>query len=119
MDRRRPAYRDYASRVGWIVLACVVLAGIAGFVLWRTLTFFELSFAAGNVTLVRGAIPPALLDEIRDIVKIGKVDHGTIRVVKDSGDAKVVCSPELDDATIQRIRNVLARFPASKLRQAR
>lgn len=120
MDRRRPSYPDYARRVGWIVLASAVfLVLIAiGFSLWRTLTFFALSVEGGQVTLVRGYVPPALLDEIRDIVRIGHVERGTIRVVKDAGDAKVVCSPEIDEATIQRLRNVLGRFPASKLRQA-
>ena len=101
-----------------IVVVIVATAAIVAAILWRSLTLFVLNIEAGKVTLVRGGIPPALLDEIRDIVRIGRVEHGTIRVVKDGGDAKLVCSPDIDEATVQRIRNVLGRFPAATLRTA-
>lgn len=101
-----------------VVVVVIVVAAIVSVMAWRSLTLFELSIQDGKITIVRGAIPPALFDEIRDIVRIGRVEHGTIRVVKDRGDAKLVCSPEMDDATVQRIRNVLGRFPAATLRTA-
>jgi hypothetical protein len=99
-----------------IVLGCLAIIGIVAITLWRTLTLFELGIKGGRVELVRGGIPPALLTEIREIVRIGEIERGTIRVVKDAGEARVVCSPEIDDATIQRIRNVMGRFPIAKLR---
>jgi uncharacterized protein DUF3634 len=99
-----------------IVLGCLAIIGIVAIALWRTLTLFELAIDGGHVEIVRGGIPPALMTEIREIVRIGRVERGTIRVVKDAGEARVVCSAEIDDATVQRIRNVMGRFPIAKLR---
>ncbi len=100
-----------------IVLAVAGFA-IVGLALWRTLTLFHLSIRKGQVLAVRGRIPPVLLNEIREIVRISKVESGTIRVVKDGGDARLVCSDEIDESTKQRIRNVLGQFPIAKLRHA-
>ena len=102
-----------------IVLACSIVAGAFLFFSWRTLTIFHLSVRGREVLVVRGRIPPPLLDEIREIARIKRTLRGTIRAVKDGGLARIACSGGIDPDTEQRLRNVLGRFPIAKLRSAR
>jgi hypothetical protein len=103
--------------VGLVVIAlCCVLAGLA---MWRTLTLFHVSVRDGELLVVYGRIPAALLSELEEIVHLDRIANGTIKAVKEGGEARIVCSGEIGERTAQRVRNVCGPFPIAKLRRAR
>lgn len=97
--------------------AMAVLAVIGLWWFTRSRELFHVSVRAGRVLVVRGRVPPGLLASFREIVD-GTAVRGSIRVLKQEHGARLVCSGNIDAGTVQRMRNVFALCPASKLRQA-
>jgi hypothetical protein len=102
----------------WAIAVFVGLSVAIGLAAWRTLTLFHVSIRHGDVLVVYGRIPGPLLTELRDIARIAKIEHGTIKAVKDGGEASIVCVG-LDESSAQRVRNVCGPYPIAKLRHAR
>jgi len=98
----------YLIVVGVVVIAALVFFGRANEV-------FAVSVRDGRVLLVRGAIPPAVLDAFADVVSRARVRRATIRAVRAETHARLVVSGT-DDAVTQRLRNVFGTHHWSTLR---
>ena len=96
------------------VYAMGVLALIAT-ALWaatRHNEIFRIAIRSGRATVVRGKVPPSFLGDLRDLVR--HVDAGSVRAVKQDGDARLVMSTSIDEKTAQRLRNAFALYPTAK-----
>ena len=98
----------------YVAFAAALLFGIWWFT--RTRELFALSVRDGRVLVLRGRAPAGFVGQARDIVR--GVRSATIRAVKHEHGARLSFSGALDEAREQRLRNVFALYPASKLRQA-
>jgi len=96
--------------------AVLVVLGAFSWHVTRQNEFFRVSIRDGRVLVVRGRIPAGYLDDLRDVAR--RVSRGTVRAVKDSGEARLVVSPSIDDDTAQRMRNTFSLYPVVKLRAA-
>jgi hypothetical protein len=90
----------------------VYAAGILGLIvlaLWaatRHNEVFRVAIRGGRVTVVRGRVPPAFLGDLRDLA--GHVAEGTVRAIREGGEARLVVSSSIDERTAQRLRNAFA-----------
>ena len=85
------------------VIGLIVLA------LWaatRQNEVFRTAIRGGRVTVVRGQVPPGFLGDLRDMVR--HVEDGSVRAVKQGGEARLVLSSSIDERTAQRLRNAFA-----------
>lgn len=73
-----------------------------------------LSVRDGRLLMIRGALPPSLLEALRDIVRRTGAPRGTVRLVR-AGDRARVDASGLDEAVVQRIRNVVGTYPMPRL----
>jgi hypothetical protein len=83
----------------------------------RDRELFVLSVRDGKTELVRGRIPPALLEALRDVMASARVKRATVRAVRAQDHARLEASG-LHDAILQRARNVLGTFPLARLLSA-
>jgi hypothetical protein len=88
----------------------VAIARAAG----RSRELFVLSVRGGQTRLVRGRVPPALLEALSDVMRRSAVQNATLRAVRGDGRAQLQASG-LDEYALQRARNVLGTFPLAKL----
>lgn len=102
------------------VLLLALLAGIAIalFVWGRVNEIFCLSVRDGRVLLVRGRIPPSVLEAFADVVRRQGVRRASIRAVAGPSHARLVVSGA-DEGTAQRLRNVFGTHPVQRLRGAK
>lgn len=98
----------YVLVIGVVVIAALVVFGRANEV-------FAVSVRNGRVLLVRGAIPPAVLDAFADVVQRARVRSAMIRAVRTETHARLVVSGA-DEAVTQRLRNVFGTHHWSTLR---
>ena len=98
----------------WILLG--VGAVSAFWWLSRAGELFFLSVRDGSVLLVRGRIPPSLLNDFGDAVR--HVRRGSIRGVRQMNGGQVFAGGDIDEFVEQRLRNILRTFPVSRLRSA-
>jgi hypothetical protein len=98
----------------YVLVTAAVLFGI--FFLTRAGELFCLSVKDGRVLVVRGRAPAGFVTETKDVVR--GVKSATIRGIKGEARARLSFSGDLGEAREQRLRNLFALYPASKLRQA-
>lgn len=79
---------------------------------------FCLSIRAGKVLVVRGRVPGAFLNDVRELVAQQNIQRGTIRGLIDSQRARLSCSHHIDEGLAQRLRNTFALYPMSSIRGA-
>jgi hypothetical protein len=98
----------------YLVVTAAILFGI----LWLTRAgeLFCLAVKDGHVLVVRGRAPAGFVSEVKEVVR--GVRSATIRGVKGEDRARLSFSGDLGGAREQRLRNLFALYPASKLRQA-
>ncbi len=77
---------------------------------WRANELFRLQIARGKVAIVRGRPPGGFVDDVRTIAS--HVERGTVRAVKRSGRATLVCEG-LDERTAQRLVNTFSTYVMS------
>ncbi len=101
-----------------VVGVLLVLAAVGALVLAvrRALELFVLEARDGQLVTARGRSPAELLREIEDILDRARAS-GTIVVRLEAGHAAVRATG-LDEATTQRLRNVVGRFPTARLKTA-
>src|SRR5882724_8476935 len=92
---------------GFIAVVIVIAAFL--WYLSRKNEFFRVSIRHGRVLLVRGRIPIGYLEDLRDVSR--HVQRGTVRAVKDAGQARLIISSSIDEVTAQRMRNTFAIYP--------
>jgi hypothetical protein len=97
------------------LLALLVTALLALYVsASRARELCVLSVRDGRLLMMRGALPPSLLEAIRDIVHRTGAPRGTIRLVRD-GDRARVDAQGLEETVVQRVRNVVGTYPMPRL----
>ena len=101
-----------------VVLLIALGIPIAWLVWQRINEIFCVSIRDGRVLLVRGRIPPAVMDGFADVAKRQRVARATVRAIAGQGHARLSISGA-DDATAQRLRNVFGHHPVARLRCAR
>lgn len=98
----------------------IVGALIVGFIIYRQSELFMISVRDGRVLVVRGRVPGGFRTDVAELAR--KHGHGkrraTIRATREAGGARLVMSGDLDEGQKQRLRNVFALYPASKLSSA-
>ncbi len=104
-----------------LLLALVALGLTAPLVvvLLRANELFMLRVRDGAVTIGRGRIPQLLLNDVVDVLRGPPlVREGTLRGVSEGGRVELYAEAELTDAQRQRLRNVLAQWPVTRVRNA-
>jgi hypothetical protein len=103
-----------------LIVAGVVAALIAlRFSLRRSATVLLARVANGKLTVVRGAIAPRVLGDLRDVVKAPPIARATLRIVKSEGLARLDIDGDVSAAQAQQLRNVIGALPLSALMNAR
>lgn len=91
-----------------MVVVALLLMAIPFFL--RANEVCAISVRNGKLLLVRGRAPQMLFDDIAEVVRRANVERSMIRVVKEGGAARLIAT-EVDEATAQRLRNVLGAHP--------
>ena len=96
-----------------------VLAFVAGTVLAARASrrLLVLRIARGRIVSARGRAPGDLLHDVEDITERAGAE-GTIALVIENGQVVVHARGKMDEAVIQRLRNVVGRFTLARLRGA-
>jgi hypothetical protein len=99
----------------WVALVAVaVVLGLAW--LGRQRELFVLSVRDGRVLVVRGRIPGGLLADVREAC--APVRRGLIVAYRDDDGAALDLRGGIDPGRAQRLRNIFALYPMSRLRAA-
>lgn len=104
----------------WFVIAFV--AGAIAVLLVaasRARTIAVCRVVGRKVHVERGALPPAVLYEIREVVSRAALARATIELRRENGGVRVVVRDVSDadrDAVEQRLRNAVGRFPLARFR---
>lgn len=101
----------------WILALFVALLVPLVVGLRRINELFVLRLRAGRLRLVRGAIPPQLLADLRDVMK-GAPGDVELRAVIEDGRAILRARPQLPAALQQRLRNTISLWPLAKIKNA-
>jgi hypothetical protein len=103
-----------------LAIALLVLLATVPLVvaLLRANELFFLRVRGGRVHVVRGRIPQGLLDDIVDVLRDERVEQGTLRGVSEDRRVQLYAEGELTDAARQRLRNVIAQWPVTRVRNA-
>ncbi len=87
-----------------MLLAAVLVGAVIMMVIARANELFYVSIRDGRCIVVRGHVPPSLLRELREVVRLSGVRRGKVRAVKDGGQPRLFVEG-LDDRVAQRLRN--------------
>ena len=96
----------------FLVLAALVIAVLLR---WQT-ELFVLRVEKGKARVVRGRVPPTLLQDLLDVVKLGPAENARMSIVLRSGRAAVEARGDWSEGQIQKLRNVVGLWPLAKLR---
>lgn len=100
----------------WVLVLLVVVFGPPLWIaLRRSTELFVLRVRDGETQHVRGRLPPMLLQELREILATPPVSTATVRVVRENGRPRVLVTGPLGEAQVQRLRNVVGRFPLAQI----
>jgi hypothetical protein len=99
-----------------LCLLAVALVVALGLAVRSALTVSVLEVKAGKIRVAsRRSIAPAILNDLRDVVRKPPVASATIRIMRSRGRAEVRFSGTISDAQAQRVRNVIGSVPLAKL----
>jgi hypothetical protein len=102
----------------WTAIAIVGLV-LAFLYFERQRELFLLSVRGGRTLLVRGRIPRSLHIGMQEVVTDDPpVASASIRGVRGEGGARLVVRGDIDEGRAQRLLNVFALFPVSRLSAA-
>jgi hypothetical protein len=91
--------------------------GVVSYLAWRATVVFEVRASNGKVVSARGRMPPEMFRDVSDVLERSKAS-GTVRGRLEQGRVAVRASG-LDDGVVQRLRNVVGRFPAARIKTAK
>ncbi len=103
--------------VGYVIVTVVGLSAL-WFAAKRAITVFVADIIDGELVVRRGAIAPRVLQGMREVVKRSEIKRGTVRIERDSGHARLICSASIPGADQQRLRNVVGSMPLAMLLNA-
>lgn len=101
-----------------LALAALVLVSALlcfGALARRALVLCELRADGGGLDVARGNLPPATLEDLRDVAEAARLDGLRIRVLRGSDRARVEVRGSIDPGALQRLRNVVGNVPLSQL----
>ncbi len=81
----------------------------------RAVTLCVLKIDSQRMYIMRGALPPSVLGDLRDVVRRARVVSGTVRIQREGDRARVVVSAEVPSAAAQSFRNVIGIVPLAAL----
>lgn len=93
-----------------LLLALLALVWFAS----RARDICVLSVRRGRVLVMRGGLPPSLVQALADVVERAGTERATIRIQRE-GERGRVAATGLDDYTLQRARNVVGTYPLARL----
>jgi hypothetical protein len=106
-----------------VELVIIVIAVVAALValrysIRRNATVLLARVADGQLTVIRGAIAPRVLSDLRDVVKTPPVARATLRIVRSEGLARLEIAGAIPPAQAQQLRNVVGALPLAALMNA-
>lgn len=108
---------EVLTLVGVAATALLVAGAVWG--ARRATELFTVRVEHGKANHVRGRIPAALFREIQEIVVRPPIVQATLRAVTQGGVPALQVSGRVHQDQVQRLRNVLGRFPAARIRAGR
>ncbi len=105
----------------WLI-ALLVLAALAlplALAIRRSNELFCLDLRGQRLTLRRGRIPPALMDDFADVLRASRERRAVIRAVTIDRMPRLEARGEITADELQQLRNVLGTYPLAKLRAGR
>lgn len=102
--------------LGLALLVAFLLYALRAFALAREL--FRISARNGELSLVRGRLPPALFDELADVARRERLHDVVIRAVVEGGKPRLLLEGDAKNAE-QPLRNVIGRFTLQQIRSGR
>ena len=98
-----------------VVVLWVVFAIVNAFLSRRLLA---IDVEGGKIVRAKGKVPQDFYAEVVDVLERARsTGHAEVRIAE--GHAKLVTRGEIGDDVAQRLRNVIGRFPLSKLKAGR
>ncbi len=88
------------------ILTVIFGAGVAGFVWFVSRPRIAIELQGGRAVLVRGALPPGLLSELKDVARQAPGEDGRV-AIHGRGQTLKVTVTGLDEGIAQRVRNVV------------
>jgi hypothetical protein len=101
-----------------IVLLLLVATVPLVVALLRANELFFLRIRGGRVTIPRGRLPQGLLDDITSVLRDPPIADATVRGVSEGGRVRLYAEGPLDEGQRQRLRNVIAQWPVTRVRNA-
>jgi hypothetical protein len=103
-----------------LVIPLLLLAATVPLVvaLLRANELFFLELSRGRVAIRRGRLPQGLLDDIASVLRDPLVAEATVRGVSEGGRVRLYAEGALSDGQRQRLRNVIAQWPVTRVRNA-
>lgn len=102
----------------FLALLCLALFGFT-YGLRRATQLCVLKVERGQLTLLRGRLPPALFADLTEIVARHATEPLELRIVSESGVPRLVLRGSAPPGLEQALRNVLGRYSISQLRAGR
>lgn len=100
-------------------LALVVLTFVVVLFLARqTRVLLVIEVSAGRILRLSGRAPAELCSDLEDVLS-RSMATGKVVLFLEGGRATVRATGSMDEATKQRLRNVVGRFPVARLKSAR
>jgi Protein of unknown function (DUF3634) len=81
----------------------------------RSTELFRVRVRAGKATFVRGRMPPSLLADLSDVVRVPAIERAEIWAVRRSGKARLQTKGELSAEQSQRLRNVIGTYSLQRI----
>jgi len=75
----------------------------------------DIQVERGRILKLQGKAPGELVHDVEDVLERSQVT-GRILVEFEGGRAAVRATGDVDEGTVQRLRNVVGRFPTARLR---
>ena len=103
--------------LGYVIVTVVGLTAL-WFAAKRAITIFVADIADGELVVRRGSIAPRVLQGMREVVKRSEIKRGSLRIERDAGHARLICSTSIPGSDAQRLRNVVGSMPLAMLLNA-
>ena len=117
LDGRVRIRANDVSYVWFVAATLLVIAGIL-WILRGSPELARLAVRDGKLSLLRGRVPPRLLDDFGDVLSRRTITRADIRVVLEGGRPRVVATGVTDDE-LQQLRNVVGPYTSAQFRAGR
>jgi len=102
----------------WLVVVVLVVIAVMLVVLRGAPELARLEVRDGELSFVRGRMPPGLFGDLADVLSRRRVGRAEVRIVLDGGRPRVVASGVTDDE-LQQLRNVTGAYSSAQFRSGR